>query len=795
MTEPRGNLHNDDVEFQFADDLAPGTGYTPQEIDQIMNTPLDVAEAAALTASGADLDPGFIKLSAEAYGSDRGLREYWTHGEGAAKIRWGTPNDFKRCVRHLSKYVRNPEGLCNEYHQEAVGAPPGKGHDVTTETFATDVAPVARVGSNNPLSVQWEGVLAVEGTETGDGREFSLGSLSWPELPIPLMYQYVTSHGGTTDESTNVGNITEMWRDGKFIKGRGSIDISDPYGLQAARKMKGKYLRGVSIDADSVKEGDVELVFAPAPEGLSEEESLLQMLGGQTPDKTIFHNGRVRGATLVNLPAFVEASLDLIGDTSALDVIVASAVADKFDLDAFADDLALGVRKYIRDKLGRFDDTGPGSTSNETRDLPHVGGDQPGAGYFDRDEEDYELIGDPESDEGAEYRPRKTPPFFTNDKDEDESGFYDDEDPEEKRKRRERRDAALDADYGARVITASAGRGRKFTIEIPELPPLTFFQEPTDLPPIGAMWVEPNGHVYGLVGPSDTPHRSFRNKRVTIPMGNVDYTRWMNRPTLVEGPDGEVLKIRTGVITMNCGHLNAYASSDTDERMKHYDNSCSIAALVRVGESRKHKAPWVAGTILPMSAEDFLRFQACQLSGDWSPHRARRGWKEFVASLAVPVPGFARSTDVAAVRVDDNAVVVASAVPIRLTEDAYEEVDVNETYVPEEMTSAAVESNRLALARIRARLGTGNRQALADIRRRVSANATPLTASAATATLSKEKKVGCAPCAAKARRNGQTGAQEVPVQQVEGYGDGDPVKQAQTSAENAIANTRGTSRG
>lgn len=59
----------------------------------------------------------------------RTLRRYWTRGKGAAKILWGTPGDFKRCVRHLRKYVgTGAEGLCNIYHQTAVGAPPGKGH-------------------------------------------------------------------------------------------------------------------------------------------------------------------------------------------------------------------------------------------------------------------------------------------------------------------------------------------------------------------------------------------------------------------------------------------------------------------------------------------------------------------------------------------------------------------------------------------------------------------------------------------------------------------------------------------
>lgn len=55
------------------------------------------------------------------------LKEYWTKGEGAAKIVWNTPGDFKRCVAELGKYVSDPEGLCNTYHVAATGGPPGHG--------------------------------------------------------------------------------------------------------------------------------------------------------------------------------------------------------------------------------------------------------------------------------------------------------------------------------------------------------------------------------------------------------------------------------------------------------------------------------------------------------------------------------------------------------------------------------------------------------------------------------------------------------------------------------------------
>ena len=52
------------------------------------------------------------------------LHQYWVHGEGAAKIRWGQPGDFDRCVERLSKFIREPKGYCNLAHHAALGIYP-----------------------------------------------------------------------------------------------------------------------------------------------------------------------------------------------------------------------------------------------------------------------------------------------------------------------------------------------------------------------------------------------------------------------------------------------------------------------------------------------------------------------------------------------------------------------------------------------------------------------------------------------------------------------------------------------
>jgi hypothetical protein len=167
----------------------------------------------------------------------------------------------------------------------------------------------------------WEGVLAVEGIVTGDGREFAEGALSWADLPVPLRWNIEDSHGGEArTKAVNVGRIDKVWRDGNKIMGAGVLDLSDDNGRRAYDKIKGEFLRGVSIDADSISDADVEYVFpedANAGAEDSGEDDLFEMLFAQ-PEKVIFHGGRIRAATLVDIPAFAEAYIALLDEAGAI---------------------------------------------------------------------------------------------------------------------------------------------------------------------------------------------------------------------------------------------------------------------------------------------------------------------------------------------------------------------------------------------------------------------------------------------------------------------------------------------
>ncbi len=57
---------------------------------------------------------------------DGNLERYWKLGAGAAKIAWGTPGDYTRCVLNLRPHVgRKAEPICAQWHHDKNGFWPG----------------------------------------------------------------------------------------------------------------------------------------------------------------------------------------------------------------------------------------------------------------------------------------------------------------------------------------------------------------------------------------------------------------------------------------------------------------------------------------------------------------------------------------------------------------------------------------------------------------------------------------------------------------------------------------------
>lgn len=459
------------------------------------------------------------------------------------------------------------------------------GNDMMPSPSGNDAMPSQSPPAFNPPAGMtsepgaWMGVLAVEGVETGDGRMFSEGSLTWAEPWLPL--RWAPEDFGAHDGAVDVARIDNIWRDENIIYGSGVFDLGQPAGVEAYRRVDQGFLKGVSIDPDSIKDADVELVF-PAGQDPNASIDDGDMFGFPMPELTIFHAGRIRAATLVGLPAFVEAQIWTAGNVPP-SVTVMPMPTDAMPTSG--------------------DDVLPTNTPRPNSTLTHAG------------------VGTVSEELSAEMHPYN-----------------------------EMNDGM------AHTVVASGGH----TITIQDVPPVEWFDEPLDVDSYGALTITDAGRVYGYLAPRNVAHRSFADKRVTVPMMNVDYSRFMGGETIVAGGS----RIPTGVITMNCGHASINSNVDAERATEHYDNTCSMVASVRVGENRQ--GVWIAGALLPgVTADEVSRMMSSRLSGDWRAHRERTGWRELTAALLVPVPGFPMAREKASVRIEYGQL-VAAAVPVHV---------------------------------------------------------------------------------------------------------------------------------
>lgn len=638
-------------------------------------------------------------------GPGHSLREYWVRGPGASKIRWGTDGSMKRCIRSLTKYVKNPGGLCAEYHHAATGEWPRGGtvpsaSDTTTlddEMLYDDNRDVDLASFTHPvmqeddddcppgyhkmpngscmrdkdmtmteMSPTWRGVLTVEGIESGDGRMFAPNALTWDDLPLPLMWQKETSHGGRTDVSVRVGNIDKIWRepdpngraDVFFIMGTGTIDVGNVDGAEVYRRMRRNYMRGNSVDVDSVKDANVKYIYQE-PDGVT--DSLDDAFG--QPDVTVYTRGRIRATTLVEIPAFTEARLSLLDDITAatvnrVDDVLALRATPRHKTDTVTGtwDAGVAVRRLASplsisnandvfawiDATAIENDTVPKTACK----LPHhevsVDG-TPGAANMTACSA---AIGALHGARGGVDVPVT-----------DRRAVYD-------HLAAHMRDGGLEPPaFEATTQVMDAIVAATTLIKISDAPPRAWFNEPTDVTPTGALTVTSQGRVYGYVAPNNVRHRSFHDRAQYAPTRKVDYARFMGGETIVA--DGG--RVSTGNITMNCGHATTAINLNANEAFEHYDNTCSIVATIRVGEN-KHGV-WMAGALLPdVSPEQVRRIMACRLSGDWRRHLDKSGWYEFVAALLVPVPGFPIARIAPSIDTCDGQL-VASTVPVQYVID------------------------------------------------------------------------------------------------------------------------------
>lgn len=453
---------------------------------------------------------------------------------------------------------------------------------------------------------KWRGVLVVEGTPTGDGREFSVNALEWVETPL-IRWQKETAHGGSHDVTVTVGRADRVWRDGNKIMGEGVLDLENVDGFEIYRRLKGKFAGGISIDADDIGNADVEVIWPEQPEG--QDVDAYSMLFTK-PEKIVYHGGRIRAATLVDIPAFVEAAIALSGGEVAADAVTAAATVTESCVVAYRQTSTTdapwtpakrtGIRltmprdayAWATDKIGLF---------------PHheVKGNQVGpanltacAAAIQKLATSRDLV--PASDLRATYEHLAS----------------------------HLRDAGLvPMPLGIEVVTAAADAQSTFR------PPSSWFQNPGLTVPVG-ITVTDQGRVYGHVAQWGECHVGFDDICVAPPYEET-HSHFMTGEVICD----DNTRVAVGQITIGTGH--APLSYRATRAVEHYDNTGTVVADVTVGND--DVGIWAAGAIRPhaeVSRVHDLRASG-RVSGDW---RRIGGELRLVGLLGVNVAGFPLNT-------------------------------------------------------------------------------------------------------------------------------------------------------
>lgn len=437
------------------------------------------------------------------------------------------------------------------------------------------------------LPVPWHGVLAPEGTPSGDGRQFAVDALTHRDLPLPLKIMYADADGH--DGSVICGRIDKIWREDGEMRSEGVFDNSE-HGYEAVRQIAEGMLRGVSVDVDQV---------VAAVDAQDADTGLME-----------FVSARIAAATLCAIPAFAEAWVQL-GPWQ--DINEEDAETEDMEGEEFAD--AAGQFKRVPQKTK----DGPGWITNPkpTHRITDYWVDGVGAakiqwgvpGDFNRCRVQLaKYVQNPQWLAGLcanlHYRALNAWPGQAS-----------------------ARTAAAASD-GSLTASASVSFAPSDQIIVPK----EFFTNP-NLDAVTPLTVTEDGRVYGHLATWGVCHIGIGDSCVNAPNSKTNYSMFTTGAVLTDaGP------VAVGQISLGGGH--AHEKLGVRATLAHYDSTSTAVADVTAGEDSY--GIWVSGVLRPgVSAEDVYDLRAAVLSGDWREVIVNgESNLELVAALAVNVPGF-----------------------------------------------------------------------------------------------------------------------------------------------------------
>lgn len=635
----------------------------------------EIMELALIAAGGADRNRG----------NAEGLRNYWTKGKGALKIRWGTPGDWKRCVRYLGKYMGvRAKGYCQLRHKEATGVytgsklNPGKENSIVETAPNTEVTEadlemtMDEIMSEEDLAYdsEWEPEFQIVEAckELGNCSEeefeslVAAGKFSRNSRKTAKLKRYWTvGKGGAKIRWNSGGDWTRCVRYlrkylGPRAKGYCALRHKEMTGLwtgdQEHRKLYGRRGASNTFSNDFIKSSEevVEMANLSARKvDAKEKMSLVASSFSKSPLSVPMPTEGV-GAKFI-IPLVIPEDMD-------------SGDGRKFEKNAISfRDLPLPLMWQVKTGEGHSGSVVVGRIDYMERTEQGIGN---AYGYFDTssyareverliqygfvkgvsaDMDRFEAT-EEEGDEpstGATKSPKKTmgkdritinkarvmgitivpKPAFQ------ECIIF--LDSEQQTNNPQEETVLEDGIYVDNVdeLDASSLVACAFVAgAIPVTPPALWFHNPKLSGPT-PLTIDDDGRVYGHIAAWQTNH-------IGLPFGTKPPRSRSNysyfHSGVVRTEDGKDVPV--GQLTLAGGHASLEASAY--EAVKHYDDTASAFADVHAGEDQY--GIWVSGALRSGATPEQIRAaRASAPSGDWRPIGNSL---ELVAVCQVNVPGF-----------------------------------------------------------------------------------------------------------------------------------------------------------
>lgn len=641
-------------------------------------------------------------------GNAEKLRRYWTKGEGAAKIRWGTPGDWKRCVRYLGKYMGpRAKGYCQLRHKEATGVYTGSrlnpGNETSNQEFLMEEVWGENIGKPTVITEK-EMLMPISEIYKEDDEIYERDWKPEPEIVTALTELKNCSNeefeilcgivagarppsGFNIDKNRgNAEKLRRYWTKGKgaakirwgtggdwtrcvrhlskYIgpraKGYCSLRHKEVTGLwtgdQAHRKLYGygKNRNVFSTDVINSEEKITQLqTHRAATNALKERMGLVASAGEAgkrfsiplvIPEGVESGDGRKFRKGAIEMR---ELPLPLMWQIQTADGHSGSVVVGRIDHMERTED-------GIGNAYGVFD---TGAHAKEVQRLVENGFIRGVSADMDRFEatEDKEETEDDKELETSKKHIGKSK--ITIDKARimgvtivpkpafQECKILIDSEPINQQEDTVIPQDGIYADDVDAMEAQALVACATVASAIPVTPPAEWFANPK-LDKATPITVDDSGRVYGHIAAWNVDHigLAFGTKP---PRSKSNYAYFHTGVVRTEsGTD-----VPVGQLTLAGGHASLEASAA--EAVKHYDDTASAIADVHAGEDAY--GIWVAGALRPSASPEQIRaLRASAPSGDWRPIR---GSLELVAVCQVNVPGF----PIARARVASGAVMALVA--------------------------------------------------------------------------------------------------------------------------------------